>query len=194
MALSDLHMQWPTLEVSTAPAVEPVCLDDLKAFLQYDDDDQDGLITSLGIAAREELERVTQLALITQTVKLYLPDFPGCEIEIRKPPVSSITSVQYTDTDGDTQTVSSANYQLDSKSYPARLWPVRDQEWPNDVKQDTLNAVTVTFVAGYGDPEDVPERVKTAIKVATKASFDGCESGMMYDALVDSLSWNRTWG
>lgn len=188
-------MAWPELEVSTTPTLEPVSLEDAKVFINYTDDDQDTLISSLITAAREEVERETQLALIQQTLKLYLDDFPAWEIELRKPPVSSLTSVAYTDSDGTSQTVSSANYQTDLKSYPARLWPAYGKVWPTDVKEDTVNAVTVTFVAGYGaTPSSVPERAKLAVMLRVRAMFDGCDSGMQYRSLVDSLSWNRVWG
>jgi len=187
-----LNTQWPTLEVSTEPATEPVDLCELKDFIQYDDDDQDSVLMSLAKAARIELERVTKRAFVTQTLKLYLDDFPAWEIQLRKPPVASITSVVYTDQDGTSQTVSSANYQSDLKSYPARLWPAYGKVWPTDVKEDTMNAVVVTFVSGVAQAS-VDERIKTAIKVATKMSFDGCDNSMAYDALVNSLCWDRTW-
>jgi uncharacterized phiE125 gp8 family phage protein len=80
-----------------------------------------------------------------------------------KPPIASITSVTYVDTDGATQTWSSALYQTDLPSgptaEPARILPAYNESYPSTRAQ--MNAVTVRFVAGYGvDGSYVPEDIK----------------------------------
>ena len=76
-----------------------------------------------------------------------------------------MTSIQYVDDAGDTQTLSTSLYQVDTKSQPGRIIPAYGESWPT-VRSDTLNAVTVNFVAGYGDdPEDVPAGLRHAVKL-----------------------------
>lgn len=61
------------------PAVEPVSLTDIKEFLRIDDADasNDGVLTGLGIAARQWAEAYTQRRFITQTWRLACDWFPG---------------------------------------------------------------------------------------------------------------------
>ena len=81
-----------------------------------------------------------------------------------RPPLQSVTSITYVDDAGDTQTLSSSLYQVDTKSQPGRIIPAYGESWPT-VRSNTLNAVTVNFVAGYGDdPEDVPAGLRHAVK------------------------------
>ena len=46
-----------------------------------------------------------------------------------------------------------------------RIMPAVDKEWPT-VRESTFDAVTVTYVAGYGDAgSDVPANVLLAVKI-----------------------------
>ena len=70
--------------------------------------------------------------------------------------MQSISSVTYLDADGATQTVAGSVYTLDNADEHGRAWVLLQdgEEWP-DVG-DYGNAVTVTFVAGYGAAAAVP--------------------------------------
>ena len=59
------------------PAVEPLSLDQAKAHLRVDIDDDDDLISTLITAAREYCEEFCHRAFITQTWQLLLDHFPG---------------------------------------------------------------------------------------------------------------------
>jgi uncharacterized phiE125 gp8 family phage protein len=69
------------------------------------------------------------------------------------------------DTDGTTQTLSTSRYQVDAKRRPGRMRPAYGYSWPA-TRPSTVNAVTVTFVAGYGPAASVPESVRQAIRLA----------------------------
>lgn len=162
------------LELVTGPAAEPVTLLEAKAHLRVDFDDDDPLITGLIKVARQWAETFSRRGFITQQWKLLLDWFPTADsglIRLPLPPAQSITSVQYVDTNGATQTVAAADYTLDKASEPARLVPAFGKSWPS--VRAVPNAVTVTFKAGYGTPgsspddsvSKVPEAIKTALKL-----------------------------
>jgi uncharacterized phiE125 gp8 family phage protein len=159
------------LSLVTAPELEPVSLDAAKTYLHVDVDDENGLIQELIVAAREHAETYTRRALITQTWDLKLDAFPCSDsgIWLPKPPVISVSSITYVDTNGVTQTWSSSLYETDFPSGPkavkARVQPAYGQYYPI-TRVGVFNAVTVRFVCGYGAAEEsVPSSIKTAMLV-----------------------------
>jgi uncharacterized phiE125 gp8 family phage protein len=122
-------------------------------------------ILTLCKAAEASVQQVTNRQLVTATYELNMDRFPVGRREIRLPrnPVQSVSSVVYTDTDGSTATFSSNSWTIDTDAEPARLYPVYGEDWPST--QDIQKAVKVTFIAGYGGPDDVPDDIKHAIKL-----------------------------
>lgn len=151
--------------LSSAPATEPVTTAELKSHLRVDSTDEDTLIASLGTAARQYVEEQTRRALVTQTWVLKLDEFPESdgEILLPRPPLVSVSSVTYVDTAGSTQTLSSSVYSVDTTDTPGRITLAYDQTWPT--VRDQRNAITVTYVAGYGAASAVPDALKAAIKL-----------------------------
>jgi uncharacterized phiE125 gp8 family phage protein len=145
-----------SLELVTGPSVEPITVDELKAQVRTSSTAEDSLLAIYIAAARQAAEGELGRVLIDQTWRLKLDQFGGLdsngcaisEIRIPKPTVRSITSVTYIDADGDSQTLASDQYVLDSLVSPGWLYPADGVEWPET--DDVLNAVTITFVAGYG--------------------------------------------
>lgn len=185
----------PTL--TTAPTVEPVSVDEFREHVRFDSQDEDGRIRDYLAAARQMVEDDTQRALITQTWALRLDEFPCDVIELRRCPVTAVTSITYTDTAGATQTWSSANYVVDIYQEPARITLAYGQTWP--ATYDQANAVTVTFTAGYGSAgSSVRETAKQAIRLLAGHWFTNRETAdaknigavaYAYDALIDRLRW-----
>lgn len=155
------------LSLYTAPTDEPLSLADAKTHLKVEDGTDDALIRELIRAACEHCETFTGRKCISQTFDLKLSGFPCGAIELPFPPVSSVTSVTYVDTNGDSQTWSSALYQTDLPAGPqatvARIQPAYQQVYPQT--RDQWNAVTVRFVVGYGGPQDVPGSIQAAMKL-----------------------------
>lgn len=115
----------------------------------------DTYIGSLIVAARSMAESVTRRALMSQQWSIVGEQFPAWTIEIPKPPMVSLDSISYVDANGDTQTLTvNTNYLVSTPSGPkagmARVTPAYGVVWPSARCQ--VNAVTVTFTAGY--PED----------------------------------------
>lgn len=157
------------LSVVTAPAEEPVSLAEAKTHLRVEHDDDDAYISALISAARESAEQYLHRALITQTLKMSLDAFPAV-IRLPRSPVQSITSIQYVDDAGETQTLDASDYRLDKESIVARIEPAYGETWPTT--RPVSNAVTVTFVAGYGAASAVPAPVKQAMKLHIGTYYD----------------------
>ena len=137
--------------------------------------------------AVQMVEVDSQRALLNGTWKLYMDEFPDKTIELRMPPVNTVTSVVYTDVDGASQTYSSSNYDTDLISTPARITPaVATTGWPNT--KEITNAVTVTFTAGYSS-EPVPPVAWKAVLLALKSVYYGCMVGDAYWSMIDRIRW-----
>jgi uncharacterized phiE125 gp8 family phage protein len=157
-------MTW-TLDLVAAAGAEPIDLTTAKAHLRVISTAEDTLITSLSKAAREDVENYTGRSLIATTWKQSGAAFADA-IELLKSPVSSITSIQYVDEAGATQTLSASVYRLVTSSDPAAAAPARvelvdGESWPAvAVRPD---AVRITFVAGYANAAAVPPSIVAAI-------------------------------
>jgi uncharacterized phiE125 gp8 family phage protein len=149
-----------TLFRTIAPAVEPVSLDDAHTHLRISHDSEDGLITSLIRAARDEVEAQTGLALITQSWRLTRDGWPrGSRIALLRNPVASILSITTYDNSGAASVIDPSTYQVDTDARPARLYLGAS---PGALR--VMNGLEVDFTAGYGDTADaVPDRLKRAI-------------------------------
>jgi uncharacterized phiE125 gp8 family phage protein len=140
---------------------------------------EDDYIGRLIRSARRECERFTRRALPTQTWALVASGFPCRQFEIPRPPLQTIDSITYIDVDGAEQTLDPALYQVSAPQGPTarrgRVAPSFGQSWPA-TRSQTLEAVTVTFTAGYVDnaspprPE-VPEDLTTGMLLAIGEAY-----------------------
>lgn len=158
------------------PTEEPITLAEAKAHLRVDDTTEDTYISALITAARAHAESLTERQFITATYVLRLDEFPvRCTdiIRVPRPNLLTVTSITYVDQNGDTQTLSSTLYQVDIASLPGRIMPAYGQLWPTTRCQ--LNAVAVTFTAGYGAAAAVPVPIKHAVKLLVSHWFENRE-------------------
>lgn len=169
-----------SLVVTTAPTVEPVTVDDLKGHLNVTTDDDDAYIGSLAVAARRAIEAYQNRALVNTTFTWKF-DSLYCTLDHRgklRPPrskLSSVTSITYIDTNGDTQTLATSVYGVDASTEPGRIYLKYAQNWPSDVR-DIEDCWTVVFVAGYGaDATSVPDETKQAIKMLAAHWYENRE-------------------
>lgn len=150
------------LKLVTPPAAEPITLTEAKAHLRVDIPDDDTLINSLIVSARQYAEMVTRRALITQTWRLLLDEFPTENtIYIPLPPLSAVSSVTYYDLNNTQQTMPSADYIVDTDSQPGRIVLADGKNWPAIYNRP--NAVSIQFDAGYGTAANVPQPIKQAM-------------------------------
>jgi uncharacterized phiE125 gp8 family phage protein len=162
------------LVLVTAPEQEPVSLAEVKAHLRVDHDNDDALLGALIVAAREHLDgRDGWLgrALMPQTWQLVMDHFPFATdrylgirypepewfaIRVPLPPLISVVSIKYIDSEGEEQILAEEQYVVDTASEPARIYPAYGTTWPTT--RCIPNAVTVDFECGYpfGEPEGCP--------------------------------------
>lgn len=161
---------------------EPVTADEIKTLIPLDGTDHDTRIALLIPALRQQAEQYTGRSFAINTWQVKLDAFPA-EIRLLWPPVVSVTSITYVDSDGATQTLDAANYSVDSHSEPGWVLPAYGLDWP--ATYDTANAVTVNYTAGYG--ASCPKEVKWWIAAHIKADIDGCELPEYIDGLLDRL-------
>lgn len=142
------------LTQTIAPTKEPITLDEAKFQIRVTHVHEDLYLTGVLIpAVRDRAQLHTQRQLIDATFRLDLDDW-GCEdwIDIPRAPLRSVTSVQYVDTNGVTQTMPSSDYIVDApvgeRASRGRLVLAYGKSWPSARAQ--ANAISITFVAGYG--------------------------------------------
>lgn len=172
------------ITVTVPPAEEPVTVEEAKEFARITDSAEDAVVERLITVAREKVEAFTQRALLTQTVVQRWDCWPRW-MEMLRAPVASVTSLQYIDVNGATQTVSSANYYTDLASEPARLVAIPTYSWPM-LQDGRPNAVVLTYVAGHADADDVPQGIKIAIMQLVRYSFDE-EGGQRQAAMPEHV-------
>ncbi len=169
------------LERTVAPTVEPISLDEAKRHLRRLDGYEDTTIQEYVTAARTLCEEAIGQSFVTQTWEQKLDRWPRVcadnrrgEIELARGPVQAVSAVTYVATDGSTMTMASSDY-IVSTGQNGRVSPRFGVSWP--IAQVQADAITVTYLAGYGgaaastDPNAsalaVPGTIKSAIKIYT---------------------------
>lgn len=132
-----------------------------------DDADTEEQLIYAGIkAATAAAESYTRRAFVTQTWDLKLSGWWHRSLIVPKPPLQSVTSITYTDENGTSQTWASSNYIVTTPSgdFAERGEISRADDVTFPTLDDIQYPVTVRFVAGYGDGDDVPEGIKFGIR------------------------------
>lgn len=197
-----------TLKLITDASTEPLTLAQAKLQLRVEHAVDDDLITDLIVTARKKAEHLTGRSLASQTWERVLDAFPENEIELGMPAantedrVLSIVSVIYVDANGDSQTMDSADYSLDSTTDPG--WLLRAESlsaWPDTL--DTANAVRVRFTTGYEPASDKGRSLLRSwmrMEVGTLYKFrEGVVAGLSVTELPNAyqerlLDPYRRWG
>ena len=185
----------PGLKRTSAPATEPVTQAEAQLWLKQSSDADDAIVDLLIAGARELTEEYCQRAWITQTWEYMLDSIPESadadtwkikhgwplslnvpggsdSINIPRPPLISVTSIEYYDTANTEATFSSASYTLDTWGVGSmgRVYLNSGYSWPSGLRDH--NAILVTYVAGYGAAAAVPSAVKTAMRQIIEANYD----------------------
>jgi uncharacterized phiE125 gp8 family phage protein len=161
------------LTLLTDPTSEPCTRSEAKAHIGLGSaTDFDTMIDGMIVAARRHVEQYTRRALIRQKWRQYLDGFP-CEISLAPPTVQLIDQVQYKDSDGATQTVSSSVYELDVPRQVVRT--AYAQSWPSPRAHE--NSVWLDVWSGYfttGSPmtNAVPADLKFAVLMLVEDLFE----------------------
>lgn len=177
------------LTQTVPPTAEPVTVAELADHLHITDTSgQTDDLTRLLQTARRLGEKITRRSWMPQTWQLtqdafpqgslvggyrswypgILPRVPGYDeghILLPRGPLIAVLSIEYIDTDGNTQTLDPTAYKVSNagrENRKSRIAPAYGTVWP--ATRGEMDAVTVTFSAGYvvtGSPEtaDVPQEL-----------------------------------
>ncbi len=148
--------------VSTAATDLPFDTDDARAHCRIDSDEEDDQVEQWIRDSVEAWESYTGVLLMPQTLDLYLDCFPR-EILLSRGPISSIAGITYVDGAGDSQTLSSSEYQSDLVSRRGRIRPAYGKVWP--VTRTQLNAIRVRMIAGHATAAAIPADIIAALKL-----------------------------
>ena len=163
------------LKRTVAPTLQAISVATFKQHARIDVDDDDTLIAEYIEAATEYVEKYQNRCWRQATWQAVYDVFPSEGVfYMPVPPLVSVTSIVYTDTVGDSQTLSTDYYTVDAVSQPGRVSLKYGQVWPSTY--DQLGSITVTFVAGYSSAADIPARVKQAVRLIAAASYENREA------------------
>lgn len=138
---------------------EPLTLAEAKSHLRKTTDEENELIASFIVAARQWVENYTGSALVPADVIDVFYHWGPCLVLRRQPiapdPVPAIT---YTNAEG--APTAYLDGVLRSGVYPWTIWPPTGASFPELGPQGTIE---VAYRAGYAVPDDVPTPLKQAM-------------------------------
>lgn len=146
----------------TAPAAEPLTLAEARAFLRVETADDDDVIAALVAGARLHIEAQTRRALITQSWRVVLDEWPASErIEVRPAPLQAVTAARVLDADGNAQA-------LDVQSFVPVLngSALAFVPWAVPAPGRIAAGIELDVRVGHGDAaNNVPEPLRQALRL-----------------------------
>lgn len=155
------------LKLKTAPTGYPLTLTEAKAHLNILSDLDDELISFLIGVATEQAEEITNRQLMRSTYEMTMDILPD-RFEIKKPPLHAVEKIEYIPEGSDSYVLLDASkYMVDTTVEPGVVIRRNDATYP--AISWMVNAVRVTFTAGYADEASVPKSIKQwmLIRIAT---------------------------
>jgi uncharacterized phiE125 gp8 family phage protein len=146
----------------TAPAAEPLALDEARVFVRADTHDDDELIASLIAAARQHVEMQTRRALITQSWRLTLDAWPADgRIRVSPGPLQALTAARVYDAAGET-----ANLDLQGFVPALGKSALAFVPWAMTQPGRAAAGIELDVRVGYGDTAaQVPEPLRQAMRL-----------------------------
>lgn len=176
--------------VVVQPTEEPVSLDEAKLHLRVDGSEEDDYIAGRITAARIACELEARRAFVARTLDLFLECWPARALKLPQPPLVSVTSITYTDDQGNTTTVSASDYVVYAGVEPGLIILKPTASWPS-VALMPGPSIVVRYVAGYGTAADVPAIYKQAMLLTIGHMYENRESvvvGTIATQLPDAVS------
>lgn len=138
-----------------------ISVQDLKDYLRVDSNIDDTMLEAFINAATSQIEARLNRPLRLQRW-IYNIDYSDLTlglIYVNKAPVVSVDSIDYYDSNNTLQTLSSTNYFTSLSSNPCKI---KVMSLPNIYNR--LDAVKITFTAGYSSVNEIPKDIKQALK------------------------------
>lgn len=191
-----------SLELVTAPATTAVNRDEVAEEARITHHFEDARLLRAIAVATSIVESESGTQTISAVYRMRTAGFPDSvtlarkdvswidldgSILIPKPPLVSVSSIIYYDSNNAAQTLATTIYDVDRYSTPGRIYLKADQEWPNTYTRN--DAVSIVFVCGYVTASTVPPEVRHAILFAAVRLFeqDSADVRTMIAPLLDSV-------
>ncbi len=144
------------------PAVEPLPLDEVKAFLRVEHNDDDELIAALIAGSRIHVEAQTRRALITQAWRISADNWPeDGRLPIRPAPLRELTAARVYDFNGAARDIDIQAFVPDKGASALAFAP-----WALPAPGRIAAGIELDVTVGYGDSAlDVPEPLRQAIRL-----------------------------
>lgn len=159
--------------------------------------DEDDYIEDILIpAGRERGESATNRQWITATWDLKLRSFPmGTTIRMPKPPLLTVSSITYVDSNGTTQTLASSRYSVRTYAGPKAqngfVELAYGDVWPTTRAQE--DAVTIRFTCGYGaTAASVPTQLRRALLVDIASMYEPGRKDLVVGSISQQHAFNAT--
>jgi uncharacterized phiE125 gp8 family phage protein len=147
---------------TVAPALLAVSIESVKQHVRESGNESDTEIERAIRAATAYAEKCQWCQLAAATFVERWDSFPAGDIVPTKQPLVSVTSLEYVDAAGVTQTLTvTTDYVVDAYSRPGRIVLAYGQSWPST--RGYIDDVVLTYVAGYSTEASMPDEVKHAI-------------------------------
>jgi len=146
----------------SGPAVEPLTVDEARAYLRVETNDEDALIGALIIGSRIHVEAQTGRALITQSWQLSLDAWPdNGRIGVVPAPLRTLDAARIYDSDGDTHALDTQAFVPDAGASTLVVLP-----WLLPAPGRIAGGIELDVTVGYGDAAtDVPEALRQAVRL-----------------------------
>lgn len=185
-----------SLKRTVAPTELPISIEEVQDHIRWEAASADEAALMIYIrSAVEQMdggEGMLNRAIVTQTWEWKFYRFPtwnpvyGDAIHVPLPPLQSVSSLKYIDSNGVEQTLAASKYKVLNINTPTDgglVEPASGESWPST--RDEGEAVTLTFVAGYGLRDKVPEHIRHLLLFTIQDAYDR-------RAAVDAKSLMRT--
>ena len=153
------------------PVEPPVLLDEVRAFLRLEAEDEIALLAGMITGAVQAIEDYCRRALIRQEFIYRLDRWPDGAVRLPRPPLLEILDISRLEADGQWHGVTNENYLADPVAEPGLLIPTAGLAFAR------CSGLRIHFAAGYGqDWNSVPEPLRQAVISTAAHWFDRRET------------------
>lgn len=155
------------VERITTPSASPVSLSEVKAHLRIEHSMDDARLDGMIWAATREVEDTGQLALLSQTIRVTLPVWPG-GLELQLPIGPVLSGAATVTIDGEAYT----DHDLTTGKRPTLRVGVASNALTSAEAQGRW---VIEYSAGWVSVSDIPQDLKHAVMDAVMWQYDGCD-------------------